>query len=580
MREKARSEHMIHRIFPQLNPLKTTEVTVLANELITARRSSNTWALVKPISYPAASERVDSLIHALATMEWQTPPLTSELLKDRPSAQEEFGFAPPRFSITIEEGKSVYRLMVGTNSAMGDQIYIQVVGTETIYRVSSELLKYIPTNKDQWRDTRLVNLSELPFEQIKVHSGAKSFEFQREPQGLWRLKTLQSRADATKVENLLKQLQEIRVLSFMPELAQNDLESYGLHTSPQTPELEISFLKNTNVLFELHTGISPTNHPDQVYAQRLTNGNIVIVPKEPFRAWLVANTNFVDRHMVSALSPEIHTIEVHGKEPFAITQSTNGGWTVCTTNLFPADAQLMKGLIEVFTNFEVTIEQPVVADFGTYGFVPPALQYTLRSSAGKSNIIAQLEFGSFQNGKVYERRTDEPSLNSIPSNLYERLPQAAWQLRDRGIWNFASNDVVNITVRQKGSIRKYVRDPDWNWTFAPGSHGSINSFSLDETLYRLGQLRAIYWSGVGDKDLDRFGFKETAHQIILTVRRGTNQTETLTIDFGKPSPYLHPYATIVRGGERLIFEFPVDLYSNGIQADLTIPPALRQSHKE
>ena len=52
--------------------------------------------------------------------------------------------------------------------------------------------------------------------------------------------------------------------------------------------------------------------------------------------------------------------------------------------------------------------------------------------------------------------------------------------------------------------------------------------------------------------------------------------ETNTIQFGQPSPLLHPYASVMRDGRRLVFEFPVDLYSNLVVNYLAIPPLYRQ----
>lgn len=578
LREKAHSQQLTRKIFPQFDPLAVTDVTILADQLISVHRGTNQWTLTKPISYPAASERIESLLNVLASIEWVAG-LTADDLKDRPQAQEEYGFAPPRFSITAQAGDKTYRLLIGTNFSMGDQLFVQVVGDNTIFRVDGELLKFIPSNKDQWRDPRLVNLADIPYEMIKVRAGSKTYDLQREPQGHWNLKTLQARADATKVEAMLKQLEDIRILSFLPDQAQNDLETYGLQSSPQTPELDIAFLKNTNVLFEIQAGASPTNHTDQVYVRRLSQGNVVLVPKQPLASWRSANTNFVDRHMISSLSDTIDSIEIHGDTRFALVRDSEDHWTVKGEKSFPADAQLVRGIMEVFTNVEVEIEKPVVADFASYGFSSNALQYTIKGGGSATNIIGQIEFGSNVNGKVFERRVDEPSLNSIPAPLFERLPKATWQLRDRAIWNFASNDVIRITVHQKGSVRKYLRDPQSNWTFAPGSRGTINAFSLEETLYRLGHLRAVYWSGIGADNLERFGFKETDFRITLEVKNGSKM-ESYNIQFGKASPYLHPYAMIERDGERLVFEFPVDLYSNGIWEDLSIPPALREYHKE
>jgi hypothetical protein len=284
--------------------------------------------------------------------------------------------------------------------------------------------------------------------------------------------------------------------------------------------------------------------------------------------------------MVSPLSDPIDRIDMRTHSQFSLLKDANNEWQVkADKQTFQADAQLVQLLMQVFTNVPVEIEKPVVADFASYGFMSNSLQYTLRGGKAGTNIIAQLEFGARTNGHVYERRVDEPALNSIPESLFERLPSQPWQLRDRNIWVFTTNDVVKITVHQQGAVRKHIRDPQGNWTFAPGSRGTINQFSLEETLYRLGQLKAVYWSAVGKDNLERFGFKEAAFQITLEIKNGS-KNQTLNIQFGKRSPYLHPYAMVERDGETLVFEFPVDLYSSGIREDLMIPSSLREFHKE
>lgn len=79
---------------------------------------------------------------------------------------------------------------------------------------------------------------------------------------------------------------------------------------------------------------------------------------------------------------------------------------------------------------------------------------------------------------------------------------------------------------------------------------------------------------MGDDSLERFGFAKADHNLEFEVKR-PNGVETLRIEFGGRSPYTHPYASVVRDGQRLIFEFPADLFENFVEHDLTIPAALR-----
>jgi len=240
----------------------------------------------------------------------------------------------------------------------------------------------------------------------------------------------------------------------------------------------------------------------------------------------------------------------------------------------------MRDWLGSFTNIQTQIEKTVATDFADYGLTHPLLQYTLQAdggAAGSSNtVIARIEFGASKSGRIFERRPDESFVNLISPDDFNRLPRAAWQLRDRRIWSFTSSNVLSLTVHQLGVTRRYLRDPEGEWTFAPGYHGppGVNWPSLEEGVHRLGELSAVYWSGVGDAPEQEFGFAAMDFGLSLEVKRG-DKTETCSIEFGGRSPYSYPYASVVRNGQRLIFEFPADLYDNFVERDMTIPAALR-----
>jgi hypothetical protein len=268
---------------------------------------------------------------------------------------------------------------------------------------------------------------------------------------------------------------------------------------------------------------------------------------------------------------------VHGVDEFRLERKSDQTWQVVGSETFPADDELVHGMLDTFTQAEIEREKTVVADVAAYGLKPPLAQFTLKSSAmgnPPDYAVAHLEFGTNNIDRIFERCTEEESVNSIAPAEFARLPRISWQLRDRRVWSFDGKQVVGITVRQQGYVRKMLRDPFGQWTFAPGYSGAIRQESLEEALHRMGELKAVYWSAHGDANLERFGFNEVDHQITFEVKDG-DRKESYSIAFGKPSDYLHPYATTVRNGQRLVFEFPLPLYYEFVQNDLTIPPAYR-----
>jgi hypothetical protein len=552
-----------------------------ASEIQAARvdSSSQVWQMAQPLNYPAYAAPIISLLNSLALLEWQQRIPALEL-KNQSNAQEKFGFTQPLFEISLQGSAAPRDILIGQPSALGDQVFLEVVGNPDVYLVGADFLKMIPADKDQWRDLGILNPSQFSFTAIQVRSPGKGFDLQLDTTNhLWSMtKPVTARADTADIAQWLKDLQQLSVRQFVSDDPKLDLEPYGLQVSPQTPDLEIAFLRGTNVAADLQVGDSPTNLPALAYARRLDPSNVLVIDRAPLRPWQAGYTNFLDYHFISGSLERIGMITVEGDDdhPFSVQKQSDGHWEVHEETTYPADAGLMHDWLAAFTNVQTHIEKTVATDFEQYGLAPhPALRYTLLAGPNSSNVIAQIDFGA-NAGRIFERRPDESFVNLIAPDDYASLPRLAWQLRDRHIWSFDSSNVVSLTVHQQGATRKYLRDPDGGWTFAPGYHAppEVNWPALEEGVFRMGKLQANYWSGVGDAHWKEFGFDTADFNLTFEIRRG-DKTELDSIDFGGRSPLSYPYASIVRDGRRLFFEFPVDLYDNFVDHDMTIPAALR-----
>jgi hypothetical protein len=575
-RERERQASRV--ILPGLDASLVTNIEIQSwgQAMIRAVRQSspgNSWRLTEPVSYPAQSQFIEALLAALAKLEW-VDRVSERELAIRPDAQKEFGFTKPRFTILLQGSGPDRRLEIGDLGAFNDQVSLQVVGNNVIYQTAADILQWIPQEKNQWRDLSLLNLTNLSFQTLRVRAAGNEFDLERDATNhLWFMRhPLSARADTPKINDLLIRLQTVSVIAFTNDNPQADLDPYGLQISDTTPELALSFLDRTNLVAGLQVGRSLTNFPDFAFARLNDPGNIVVVAREPLKPWHAPYTNFLDQHFISLSPGLVESIAVQGDDDFVVRKQTNGQWVVAAGKSFPADATLMEYWLAGLTNVPTEIVKTVVTDFSPYGLTNPVLQYTVRfgPEAG-AQTEARIEFGTNQTGNVFERRLGEDPVNTVSPGDFDRLPRVSWQLRDRQVWSFASSNVVSVTVHQLGGTLAYLRDPDGNWTYAPGfnSQVRINSPALEECVFRLGQLRAIYWDAVGDQPDDHFGFAKTSHEVEFEVKHGATN-EIFRIQFGDRSPLIHPYASVVRDGQRLIFEFPADLYGNLVEPNLTL----------
>src|SRR5262249_11449962 len=150
-------------------------------------------------------------------------------------------------------------------TAPGDQVFVQVVGTEGVYVVDSGLVRRIPRSDRDWRETAMADWDHLQFDRVAVtNNGRPPLELQITNR-LWRVRRpMDARGDNARIETALRGLHDLRVFEFVSDDANPDLESFGL----QTPDLSLAFLDNTNNVLVLQFGKSPTNQPNLVYARR------------------------------------------------------------------------------------------------------------------------------------------------------------------------------------------------------------------------------------------------------------------------------------------------------------------------
>jgi hypothetical protein len=307
-----------------------------------------------------------------------------------------------------------------------------------------------------------------------------------------------------------------------------------------------------------------------VFAKLYDQNQIFRVAKDTLGEWRSSHTNFIDRRLVDLSRNGVKQIDVRGENAFSL-QRDNGFWKMSGVTNVPVDSELVREVLALLGSVQVNIEKDVVTDFTPFGLEPPALEYTLKSASSANPVVAQIHFGTNQPGKVFVRRLDEFSdtVNSIQLEEYNYLPRAAWQFRDRQIWKFSSNEVVSITVQQKSAARKIIRNARGEWSIAPGSQGVINPFTLDEALFRLGDLKAVFWVSPDEKNPEQFGFKEADHKISIELQRG-GKIETLSLEFGAYSEFGTRYTAMMSNGARMIFEFPWPLFFS-VQEILTLP---------
>ena len=393
-----------------------------------------------------------------------------------------------------------------------------------------------------------------------VTNAGKTFDLQQDRQtALWRVVTpdFPARADNTTVEELLQSFQPLRLQQFVTDDPKADLESFGLQTAP----LSLAFAQGTNSLTTLQFGNVASNSTSQSYARRLGNNAIVTVAKDLAEVWRAATPNaFRDAHLVALTEARpVAAVDVRAEDNFSLVR-VGDAWRVLPQN-FQADLGLVKDLLVTLSGMKVSqFVKDVVptVDLPTYGLAAPSRRYVLKSaptdaSSDPTNaILAELQFGTNQEHKVFGRRTDESSVYEIQPSDFQKLGSASYEFHERRIWDLNETNVISVTIRQDGKERKILRKAQYEWVLAAGSQGIIEPLSTEETVRGLCHLAASAWVARGETNRAAFGCTN-AHSISIELKNG----DRFTMEFGRESPSSFPYGGVVLDGEFWVFEYPL-----------------------
>ena len=563
------------RLLPQLRAVEVTSVQVRrTNQLVLAvERNGEAWSLTLPLAYPAAPVAVQRLLGAL---EQALTPVRFSPQELRSRGQEllDFGLDTPGAVVALTQGTGRLEVRLGAPTPTGDQVYAQVVGMPGVCLVDAALLELLPKTADAWRNLALFDLTGWTYDRVEVMRTNAGIYLQRDPTNLvWQLSRPRQRADQLKVEGLLEKIQQARVTQFVTDDPKADLDRYGL----QPPEIELALGRGTNLGQRVQFGKSPAEDPSSVYARRLNQTNVVLVARALLESINLPVAELRDRRLLAFQPSEVSLIEVRSEEPFTIRRQTNDAWVAGEST--PADGPFMRDWLLRLSQLQVAeFVKDVVTDFSSYGLAQPRRQYILKTSVtnagGLTNtVIGELQFGSNTTDRIFVRRPDEDSVYSVRYVDYYRMPAAAWQLRDRRVWSFTTNQVARLTLRQGERSRTLLRGLNGDWTVAPGSRGVINPFAVEEMVFRLGELNAVMWAARGKENLPAYGFGDANLQVSVDLQLA-DKTQTLTLDFGRPSPARFRYAATVLDNQVWIFEFPMFLFEDMDRAfGLPLPEA-------
>ena len=543
--------------------IQAIEITYNGTNTIRAAQSGEQWHLERPLAYPAMPEGPNKLISELRA-------LTPLNYRETMGAPEEFGFAPPRVAIRLEQPDHDIELQLGDFTPLEDKIYARTPGRPGVFTVSRQLLNFLPFTANFWRDQHLLHLSrsnQLEVNHIHIKSGPRQLTLQQSTNEIWHISQPQpaKRANQTRITKTLINLWNWNVVDFVSDDPKVDLQPYGL----QSPEAELILSRGTNRLAAVQFGHSPTNQPGMVYARLLQHTNVVIIPKPWLTDLRAPVWDYSDHHLVDSFDPgaeSLQRINISAGDSFSLEQSTNGMWQISSPSKLPADEELVFALLGRLRNMEaVSREREVVRDFSAFGLAQPTAQYTLLQRGGTNAILGQISFGApagETSEELFARRFDEDSVYRVQAVERQLLPAYSYQLRQRRFWDFPAKAVTKITLTQGEQSLELLRNQDGEWTRTGQSLTDDQREKIPTALGALGRLQAARWTARGADKLATYEIIQRKKSVTLELQHN-GQTLTRKIQFGKQSELFNyfAFATDPLEQEAVVFECPLNTYN-------------------
>lgn len=507
-------------------------------------RADGGWRLMAPVRDRADSARVDRLLDELlrATVE-----RTYEVPE---GGAKEYGLAPPAYTVTLtlKERTEPVLLEIGDRAPSGISAYARRAGEGKVLLVPSAVRSQAETRPADLRDRTLLAVEREKVQRITVSRGAATATLERDGK-LWRLSgAVRGRADANRVEDLLRELTGRGVKEFVAE-STADLARYGL----ARPTARIALATDGQAPPHLLLLGRTDRARGGVYARRGDAGPVLLLEERVARAVPDRLPDLRDKTLLLFSREDVEAVRLASPKGEVALERTAGKWEIVRPERLPADPKEVDRLLSdlAFARAQEFLADPG-ADLRRFGLASPALTVTLREK-GKEPV--RLLLTRPEQGRSVAAVEPERSVVRVEARLFTELSREAFDLRDRRLLPFETSEVGSLKLTG-GDAPLLLEQRDGRWRLRSSAGGEVKVLRI---LEMLNVLRDLKWTAVAAEqaeDLAAYGLAPPAREITLwkgsgdflgTVRFGKREEDRVFAQRERdPRVYVVPAAVLDR----------------------------------
>ena len=188
--------------------IEEIEIRSAAGPTTTLRKTGTEWQIVAPVTAPADTSTVDSLVSSLASLEVQ------RVVEESPTAVAAFGLEPPRFSLAFRAAGSTtpQRINFGNKTPTGSDLYARVEGQPRLFVVASYLEDTFNRELFALREKDALKFASADVDSLSIErAGSPTLTFAKKESD-WRLTApLTSRADFAQVDGVIRAVDQAQM---------------------------------------------------------------------------------------------------------------------------------------------------------------------------------------------------------------------------------------------------------------------------------------------------------------------------------------------------------------------------------
>src|SRR5437016_9105156 len=425
-------------------------------ERIELKRADKKWRLESPVKDLADGSTIDGLLFDLEDWKKDATISGKEIEADK-SRMAEYGVAKAKLRLKLQGANAPPEILFGNNAALEGKTYVRLENSKDVFLAAQSIKNQISKKPEEFRDRKLTDTVATQVTRLSLKTAAGEMELQKQADHWQIVKPLRARADDQKVNDLVAQITNSRIVQFVADDA-GDLHPYGLAEARSTITILTGDDKSGGggAGQILQIGGVPEKEKDQVYVRFAPRKFVYTLPNKIESILNTKPNDLRDRHLVRFDQNQLDriTIDTPGKNKTVLARKDQN-WTIVNRNNRAANGAEARRLIDLLAAEQVTnFVADVASDLPEYGLDKPQLTVTLSSFASENTAetkagehpLATIAFGKIDGENIFARVGEEPFVVAVHRSTLDNIFADPLQWQDLTIFKFKPEQIHRFAL--------------------------------------------------------------------------------------------------------------------------------------